>query len=218
LAKGTLRNKRAELTRAFRASFDKDDARLLKVELKVIEGLEAQLLRLQSIIDQKVAPFDETIALLDTIPGVDRTLAIGLIAEIGVDMSAWPSDGHFAAWTGTCPGNRESAGIRRRARARDGNPYVKSILIQAAVCASLTATTDLAIRYRRLSARRGPRRAAVAVARQIAVSVYHMLTTRQPYRPPRSADPDVARQQRRNLLVRQLSKLGFEVTCNPINR
>ena len=211
LAKGTLRNKTIELTRAFRGSFTKDDARLLAIELRVIHDLEHQLLRLETFIEQKTAPFVELIDLLDTIPGMNRTLAIDLIAEIGPDMTAWPTHHHFAAWTGTCPGNRESAGVRRRARVRDGNPYVKTILIQAAVCASHKFGSYLAARYRSLAARRGPRRATVAIAREIAVAVYQMLSKHQRYTSPKSADPELLRQQRRNQLVRQLTNLGYEV-------
>jgi transposase len=217
LAKGTLRGKIVDLTRAFDACFTPDDATLLEIELQVVTDLETQLERLEAIIEQKVAPHAELIDLLDTIPGVDRTIAIDLIAEIGTDMKAWPTDQHFAAWTGTCPGNRESAGIRRSARAREGNPYIKTVLIQAAVCASHTVTSHLAARYRRLAARRGPRRASVAVARQIAVAVYHMVSKRMPYTPPRSADPKTARQQRGRQLLNALNKLGFEVNCTNIN-
>ena len=217
LAKGTLRKKMVELTRALRGSFDQDHARLLKVELEVIDGLDAHLERLERLIEEKVEPLAAQIALLDTVPGIDRTLAIDLIAEIGSDMCAWPDSDHFAAWTGTCPGNRESAGVRRRARAREGNPYVKTILIQAAVCASTTVTSDLAKRYRQLAARRGPRRAAVATARRIAVAIYHMLKKLERYTPPRSSDPDLIREQRRRQLVRQLGNLGFVVSCEPMN-
>lgn len=214
LAKGTLVRKRAELTRAFRGSFAEHDARLLAVELKVIDGLESQLLRLDKLIEQNATPFAAAINHLDTIPGMNRILAMDLIAEIGTDMNAWPTDRHFVAWTGTCPGNRESAGIRRRARTRDGNPYVKTILIQAAVCASHNLTSNLAARYRRLASRRGPRRAVVALAREIAVAVYHMLTKDQDYIAPTSRDPELARQHRRNQLVRELKRLGFDVNCS----
>jgi len=215
LAKGTLRNKRAELTRAFRGTFTADDARLLAVELNVIDDLEKRLTNLEQLIEKQVGPFAEEIARLDTIPGVDRALATELIAEIGTDMTAWPSDRHFAAWTGTCPGNRESAGVRRRARTRDGNPYVKVILLRAAVCASRTVTSYLAARYRRLAARRGSRRAIVAVAHEIAIAIYHMLSKQQPYIAPKAADPAVVRKHKSNQLIRELRKLGFEVTCTP---
>lgn len=217
LAKGTLANKRVELTRAFRGCFTKEHARLLNIEIKVLDDLEKQLARLEELIEASVTPWAAAIDQLDTVPGINRTLAIDLIAEIGTDMSAWPSESHFAAWTGTCPGNRESAGVRRRAPVREGNPYVKTLLIQAAVCASKTVGSHLAARYRRLAARRGPRRAAVAVARQIGVALYYMLSRGQSYSPPTSADPTIVRQQRQNQLIRELRKIGFEVTCTPIN-
>lgn len=216
LAKGRLRGKRGALTRAFRGAFSEDDARLLRIELNVIADLEAQLERLETIIEQKVPPFEELIARLDTIPGVNRTLAIDLTAEIGTDMTAWPTDRHFAAWTGTCPGNRESAGVRKRARTREGNPYIKTILIQAAVCARQTLGSHLSARFHRIAARRGPRRAAVAIAREIAVAIYHMISKKVDYVAPRSADPNLARQQRSRHLLRELHKLGYEVNCTEL--
>ena len=209
-ARGTLRGKRQSLVRALDGTFTKDDANLLAVQLNVIEALEAELEQLETLVTAKARPFEETVTLLDTIPGIDRTLAVDLIAEIGTNMSAWPSDAHFAAWTGTCPGNRESAGVRRPARARDGNPYVKTILIQAAVSARNTVGSHLAGRHRRIAARRGPRRAAVALAREIAVAVFHMIAKGEPYRPPRTT-PEATREQRSKHLIRELRKLGYEV-------
>lgn len=217
LAKGTLRGKRGALMRALRGSFSKEDASLLRVELKVIADLEGQLSRLEKLIEQKLGPFNDVIELLDTIPGVNRTLATDLIAEVGTEMTAWSTDRRFAAWTGTCPGNRESAGIRRPAKTRDGNPYIKTILIQAAICARQTIGSHLSARFNRLAARRGPRRAAVAIAREIAVAVYHMISKKLPYIPPRGADPEAIRAQRSKHLLRELAKLGYEVNCTPLN-
>lgn len=216
LAKGTLRGKRGALMRAFRGRFTKEDAKLLRIELDVIERLEAQLEKLDQLVAEKIQPFGEFVDLLDTIPGVNQVLAADLIAEIGINMAAWPTDRHFAAWTGTCPGNRESAGVRRHAKSRDGNPYVKTVLIQAAICARQTHGSRLSARFQRLAARRGPRRAAVAVAREIAQAVYQMISKREPYTPPRSEDPERARTRRSNQLLHELQKLGYEVTCTPI--
>lgn len=210
LAKGTLRGKHESLLRAFAGTFSKDDAKLLTVQLDVIKSLESELKRLELLITAKARPYEETIALLDTIPGVNRTIAIDLIAEIGTDMTAWPTAGHFAAWSGTCPGNRESAGVRRPARSRDGNPYIKTILIQAAVCAKNRVGSHLANRFARLASRRGPRRAAVALAREIAVATFHMISKREPYAAPRGT-PEVIREQRARHLLRELKKLGYEV-------
>ncbi len=211
LAKGTLRGKRGMLTRALRGSFSADDAKLLRVQMKVIADLEAQIAKLDDVIDRHLTPYEEVITLLDTIPGVNRTLAADLVAEVGTDMAAWPTDRHFAAWTGTCPGNRESAGVRRRSRTREGNPYVKTILIQAAVAAHHAVGSYLSRRFHRLAARRGPRRAAVAVAREIAIAVYHIISKRVPYAVPKSADPTITMAQRSKQLVRQLINLGYEV-------
>jgi transposase len=216
LAKGRLRGKRGALLRAFRGSFSKDDAKLLRLELKVIADLEAQLEKLDSLIEAKVRPFDEIIRRLDTIPGINRVLATDLLAEIGPDMSAWPSYRHFAAWTGTCPGNKESAGVRRKAKTREGNPYIKTILIQAAVCARQTVGSYLATRFHRLAARRGPRRAAVAVAREIAVAIYHMVSRGVDYIPPKVSDPKLDRDRRSQQLLRELKKLGYEVKLEPL--
>ncbi len=212
LAKGTLRKKIGDLTLAFAGSFTKNDARLLEVELDVIHDLETQLEHLQTLIEEKVKPHAELIARLDTIPGVNHILAIDLIAEIGTSVKPWPSDRHFVAWTGTCPGNRESAGIRRSARSREGNPYVKTVLIQAAVCASRMVASPLAARYRRLAARRGKNRAVVAVAREIAVAIYFMIEREQDYVAPKRLDLKTARQQKVTHLLNQLKKLGVEVT------
>ncbi|HEY0725797.1 MAG TPA: IS110 family transposase [Pyrinomonadaceae bacterium] len=212
LAKGKLRNKIGDLTHAFTGSFTKNDARLLEVELDVVHDLETQLDHLQTLIEEKVKPHAELIERLDTIPGVNHILAIDLIAEIGTTVKPWTNDRRFVAWTGTCPGNRESAGIRRPARSREGNPYIKTVLIQAAVCASRMVASSLAARYRRLSGRRGKNRAIVAVAREIAVAIYFMIERQQNYVPPKHLDPKTARKQKVTQLLNQLKKLGVEVT------
>jgi len=208
LSKGTLRGKRGMLMRALRGSFSKEDSKLLQLELKVIADLEAQIERVNALIEEKVGPFEHVVQRFDTIPGVNRILAIDLLAEIGPDVSAWPTCRHFAAWTGTCPGNKESAGTRKSAKTREGNPYVKIVLIQAAVCARQTIGSHLAARFNRLAARRGPRRAVVAVAREIAVAIYYMVSRGTDYTPP---EPIKHSTDRSKQLVRQLEKLGYEV-------
>ena len=216
LAKGRLRGKRGALMRALRGEFTKEDAKLLRVQMKVVTDLEAQIERLDAIIEQKLEPFEAIVDLLDTIPGVNRTMAADMIGEIGADLSAWPTDAQFAAWTGTAPGNRESAGVRRQAKSREGNPYIKTILIQAAVGARQTHGSYLSVRYNRLAARRGPRRATVAVARQIAVAVYHIVTKHVPYAAPCPNHKNLAAQRSQHLL-RELRKLGYEVSITPIS-
>lgn len=214
LSKGTLRGKRGMLLRALRGSFSEDHAKLLRLELKVIADLETQLDRLNGLIEKKAAPYDQIVQRLDTIPGVNRILAIDLLAEIGPEVSAWPTYRHFAAWSGTCPGNKQSAGTRKRTKTREGNPYIKTVLIQAAVGARQTIGSYLAARFNRLAARRGPRRASVAVAREIAVAIYHMIARQVDYQPPAPPRPDPHRTSQ--ALVRELEKLGYQVKLEPI--
>lgn len=211
LARGKLRNKRADLRLAFNGMFTDDDAHLLDVQMAVIEQLEQKLVDLERLIDDKVAPYEDLLGHLQTLPGFGRIVAIDVLAEVGTDMSAWPSDAHFAAWSGTCPGNRESAGVRRQARSREGNPYLKSILCQAATSAARTRQCYLAARFQRIKSRRGEARAVVAIARELACSVYHVIRCGEPYRPPAIADPAVARERRSHRLIRELRKLGYEV-------
>jgi len=123
----------------------------------------------------------EAVALLDTIPGVDQRTAEVILAETGIDMGQFPTDGHLASWAGLAPGNHESGGKRHSGRRRQGNPTLASILVQAAWAAVRTKGTFLKARYHRLAARRGKKRAIVAIARSILVSIWHMLTLRQPY-------------------------------------
>lgn len=211
LARGKLRNKRADLRLAFNGTFTEDDAHLLDVQLGVIEQLEQKLVDLERLIVQHVAPYEDVLARLQTIPGVGRIVAIDVLAEIGTDITVWPSDGHFAAWSGTCAGNRESAGVRRKARSREGNPYLKSILCQAATSAVRTRGCYLADRFRRIKARRGEARAIVAIARELACSIYYVMRRGEPYRAPAIADPAVANERRSQRLIRELGKLGYEV-------
>lgn len=211
LARGKLRNKKADLQLAFNGTFSSDDAHLLDVQLGLIEQVERKLLDLERLITQNLAPYEDLLARLQTIPGIGRIVAVDVLAEIGTDMSVWPSDGHFAAWSGTCAGNRESAGIRRKARSREGNPYLKSILCQAATSAVRTRGCYLAARYRRIKARRGQARAIVAIARELACSIYHVIRRNETYRAPAIADPADARERRSQRLIRELRKLGYEV-------
>ncbi|MGH7484243.1 MAG: IS110 family transposase [bacterium] len=214
LSRGTLRKKRPQLIEALTGSFSTDDSRLLKIHLHVVEDLERDLEQIELLIEQKVVPYQPLIQLLDTAPGIDRRIAIEILGEIGTDVSLWPSERHFSAWAGLCPGNRESAGIRRRARSREGNRYLKSILAQAATSAARLGGSYCAARYRRLKSKLGERRAVLALAHELALAVYFMLLRHQSYRPPAAADPHIVKENRRRALINQLHKLGFEVTCS----
>jgi transposase len=164
----------------------------------------------ESNSDQADAPltWSQAVALLDSIPGIDQKTAEVILAEMGLDMSQFPTDKHLAAWAGLAPGNHQSGGKRYSGRTRQGNHALKSILVQAAWSATRTKDTFLKARYHRLAARRGKKRAIVAVAHAILVSVWHMLTYRQPYR---ELGGDYFDQRKKEVkvsyLIRRLEKL-----------
>jgi transposase len=152
--------------------------------------------------------WNEAVALLDTIPGVNRKTAEDMLAEMGLDMSQYPTDKHLTSWAGLAPGNRQSGGKRYSCRTRKGNRVLSSITVQAAWSAVRTKDTFLKSRYHRLAARRGKKRAIVAVARSILASVWHMLTYRQPYQELGGDYFDQRRKEAKvNYLTRQLEKL-----------
>jgi transposase len=151
--------------------------------------------------------------LLDTIPGVARRTAEMLVAEIGTDMTRFPSADHLASWAGVAPGNHESAGKRGSGKTRKGNRFLRTTLVQAAHAAARTKHTYLSAQYRRLASRRGKKRAILAVAHSILVIAYYMLQRKEPYREAggdffdRLQPEDTARR-----LVKRLESLGYQVT------
>jgi transposase len=163
-----------------------------------------------------VHPFEATIARLDTIPGIGWYVAEALLAEIGTDMSRFPSAGHLASWAGMCPGNQASAGKRQSGKTRKGSPWLRALLIQAAHAAGRTRHTYLAAQYHRLAARRGKKRAAMAVGHTILVIVYYLITRETEYEdlgPQYFDERDRAAVERR--LVRRLEQLGYNVALTP---
>jgi len=167
-------------------------------------------------IEARLCPCADELEHRQTIPGVGVRTAQILLAEIGADMRRFPSAGHLASWAGMCPGNDESAGKRRSGRTRKGHPWLRSALIEAAQAAARSHGTYLAAQYRRLAARRGAKRAAVAVGHSILVSVYHLLRDGEPYHDlgGNSFDErDLLAVQRR--LVRRLEALGHTVILEP---
>jgi transposase len=152
--------------------------------------------------------WEEAIALLDTIPGVDRKTAEDMLAEMGLDMGQYPTDKHLASWAGLAPGNRQSGGKRYSGRTRKGNRTLASVTVQAAWSAVRTKDTFLKSRYHRLAARRGKKRAIVAIAHSILTSAWHVLTYRQPYHELGGDYFDQRRKETKvSYLTRRLEKL-----------
>jgi transposase len=162
------------------------------------------------VADESELPltWDTAVALLDTIPGVNRRIAEVMLAEMGLDMSQFPTANHLASWAGLAPGNHQSGGKRYSGRTTKGNKSLSSIMVQAAWSAVRTKDTFLKSRYHRLAARRGKKRAIVAVAHSMLVSAWHMLTDQQPYQ---ELGGDYFDQRKKettvSYLVRRLEKL-----------
>jgi transposase len=173
----------------------------------------------------EAAPADKTSRLLtwqgaveriDQITGISALTAQGLLAEIGVDMGRFGSAKHLASWAGVCPGNHESAGKRLSGKTRKGNPWVRRLLVQSAHAAAHSKNTYLAAQYHRIASRRGPKRAALAVAHSILVIIYHVLRDDVPYRDLGSTYFDERDRQRvEQRLVRRLERLGYQVELQP---
>ncbi len=168
-------------------------------------------------LDARLQTEGEALAYLDTIPGVNRRIAQIIVAEIGTDLGRFPSAKHLASWAGIGPGNHERAGKRRSGRTRKGSRWLRQALTEAAHGAAHTKQTYLAALYQRIAARRGRKKAIIAVAHAILVIVYHLLTRREPYRDLGvNYFDERERQEVERRLVRRLQRLGYEVTLQPV--
>ncbi len=155
-------------------------------------------------------PWEEAVTLLDSAPGIGRTLAEQIIAEVGTDMARFPSEGHLASWAKVCPGNHESAGKRHSSTTGKGSRWIRTALVQAAWAAVKVKDSHLAAVYRRLAVRRGKQKAIMAVAHRLLVAIYHMLKERVPYREIGAApQSEPAKRKLVERLQRQIEKLGY---------
>jgi transposase len=217
LARGRLREKRQELEKAQTGRVKAHHRFMMGELLGHIDYLDQTIQRLNEEIQERMRPFDQEIAQLDSIPGVNRRTAEVLIAEIGTDMSRFPSAGHLASWAGMCPGNYESGGKRKSGKTRKGSRWLRQTLVEAAHGAAHSKDTYLAAQYGHLSRRRGRKKAEVAVGYSILVIVYHWLTRHTSYDDLGGNYYDVRKRkvvERR--LVGRLEKLGYQVTLTPV--
>jgi transposase len=219
LARGKLRQKREALERALRGRLDDHHRLLIIMHLEHVDLLDEQIARLSAEIATRLRPYEVVLVRLETIPGVGRRTAEILVAEIGVDVSRFPSAGHLASWAGMCPGQHESAGKHKKGKRRHGNMALRRALTEAAKAAARTKKheqTYLRSRYRRLVARCGKKKAAIAVGHTILRIVYHVLATGEPYREPVLLAIDERRRAHvQHRALAQLQALGYEVTLTP---
>lgn len=212
LAKGSLKKKQPEIVRALQGSFSKHDAVLLKHQLLLHDQLQQRRAAIEAELNVEVTPYEELIARLDPIPGINRDAAIEILGEIGNDMSPWGNHRRISAWAGLCPGNHESAGKRKKINARKGNPFLKSILVQVANAAVKAEGTFYHAKFLRLSKRRGYKRAIVAVAHAMLIAIYYMIKNNMPYRELGAQIFDQrSAEAKKKSLVQQLERLGFAV-------
>jgi len=217
LAKGVLRKKIPELREALRGRFRDHHALLIRLCLDHTAHLETAIGELDERVDAVIAPFVEARDHLDTITGVGKRAAECIIAEIGVDMSVFPTAGHLASWAGRCPGNNITGGKRRSGKTNNGNVWLADILTQCAWAAARSRDTYLSAQYWRLARRIGKKKAAVAVGHSILVICWHLLANDCDYDDlggdyfTRRANPD----RHRDRLIEQLQGLGYHVTLNP---
>jgi transposase len=213
LTKGRLRRKREPLAKALEGRVKPHHRFVLTELLCQVDSLDETIARFDAQIQEICGPFEAAVGLLDTIPGVARHAAEMIVAEIGTDMTRFPSADHLTSWAGVAPGHHESAGKRASGKTRTGNRFLRTVLVQAAHAAARTKGTYLSAQYRRLSTRRGKKRAIMAVAPSMLVMAYDMIQRQAPYREAgadffdRLQPEDTARR-----LVKRLEHLGYHVT------
>lgn len=216
LAKGQLRQKRPALEAALRGLMGPHQRLLLESQLRHLDFLDAEIGRLNAEVAERMGPFEEAMERVDAIPGIGRRGAEEVLAEIGLNMEQFPTAGHLASWARVCPGNYQSAGKRKSGRSGHGNSWLRSALVEAAWAAVRTRGTYLSSQYHRLAARRGSKRAILAVAHTILVTIYTMLhkgTTYQDLGDNYFDERDRLFAVRR--AVRRIERLGYKVTLDP---
>jgi transposase len=216
LARGRLKASRATLVDALRGTVTDHHRFMLKLHLAQIDGLEGAVRELEARLGEALAPFRAAVERLITMPGVSQTVARVILAEVGLDMTRFPTAGHLVSWAGLCPRLHESAGKRLSNRTRPGAPWLKTTLVQAAWAAVRTKETYLRAQFLRLKSRRGPKKAILAVAASMLTASYHMLKHEVDYH-DLGADHfdrrDKAKLARR--LIRRLHDLGLTVEIRP---
>jgi transposase len=211
LASPRLKASRKQIVEALRGFVKPQHRFMLRVHLKLIASLEEAITDMECEVAALLEPFREQVALLKTMPGLSDNSAHVVLAEIGMDMSRFPTAEHLVSWAGLCPRCDESAGKRRSTRIRHGNRWLKALLVQCAWAAVRKKDSHFKAMFHRIKARQGSKKAIVAVAAEMLRSAWHMLKKREPYADPAKtpARPD-RRDREARRLVKKLKSLGYD--------
>jgi transposase len=216
LARRRLRGKRSELEAALEGCLQEHQCFLLREMLTDLEQLEKSVARVQDEIRKRMTQYEPILERLETIKGVSRVTAWSLVAELGVDMTQFPTADHVASWAGVCPGNNQSGGKRKSGKTRSGNRWLRRALCEAAWAAAHSKNTYLSVQFKRLAIRRGGKRALMAVAHTILRIAYHIIRSDKVYSDLGADYFDQGRErQLTNRLVKRLEKLGHQVVLSP---
>ena len=217
LAKGRLRQKRALLEKALTGRLQPHHRFLLAQHLSHIDFLDEAIAQLDAQIEEQLRPFQATLDRWDSLPGINRRLAEIIVAEIGLDLKPFEDAEHLASWAGMCPGNNESAGKRKSGKTRKGSKWLRRALTEAAHGAARTKNKYYQSLYRRLAARRGKQRAAIAVGHSLLVTGYHLITRNQTYQDLGANYFDERdREGVKRRALQRLAQLGFQVQLTPV--
>lgn len=217
LAKGRLRQKRDLLEKALAGRLQPHHRFLLAQHLSHIDFLDEAIAQLDAQIEEQLRPFQATLDRWDSLPGINRRLAEIIVAEIGIDLEPFEDAEHLASWAGMCPGNNESAGKRKSGKTRKGSKWLRRALTEVAHGAARTKNKYYQSLYRRLAARRGKQRAAVAVGHSLLVTGYYLITRNQTYQDLGANYFDERdREGVKRRALQRLEQLGFQVQLTPV--
>jgi transposase len=216
LADHRVKASQESLREALRGRVTKNHRFLLRLHLGQIDAIDAAIAEIDREVEAGIAPFRTAVEQVSTVPGVKSLAAQTILSEIGIDMSRFPSSGHLISWACICPRSDESAGKRRSTRIRKGSPWLKSTLVQCAWAATRTKGSYLQAQFYRIRARRGPKKAILAVAASILTAIYHMLKDGTLYQDlgPNYLNPH-NKERQKNRLIKRLADLGYVVELVP---
>jgi transposase len=213
-ARGSLVRKRPLLSKSLEGNVNEHHRYMLACSMQVLDYIQHMTDKVGKQIDEKLQAFEEEMRLLQTIPGVGRQTATAILAEIGIDMSVFPSAQHLSSWCGICPGNNESAGKSRSGRTTQGNKFLKSALVESAwnSCKNSSKDSFLKRKFYTITARRGRKKALLAVAHKLLIAAYYILKNRTPYlEPDNSAYLEKRKQAQIKRYVQRLHELGIDI-------